>query len=458
MPRSADIPEGFVLDKPPLKTFEVQHPDGRTFEVQAPDMKSAADAISSLPPGFVLDRPAPKLPEGFVLDQPPGKQRGSGGLATQAFAGLATGAEAIPGFLPTLASWAEPAVESAAKSLGLSNPEAVQERENLQALIAGNRNGGIAQYFPAPQTTAERYTRAATSFVPAMVGAAPRVAQGVAGGVLGGLVKLHGTLRRARERRLAGLRAPVWLVGSAAVSWARNRRQKLPQHSRVQRELRRACLPQRQPSWMRREQPTTRLPSVLASKLPHRQCTTLTIPRWRPLQRNSSRQRRRPPSASFRKLPRNTERQRRHRCRHMTGVKTAERGPATGQEIEAVQKQLRAVRPNPTTPGDSAAAKQARGIIDEVLAGLPDEAILNGDAAAFRQNILAGRGNTAAMYRMRALDAADECADLNASTAYSGGNVENAGRQSFKSLVRPRPKPASMLPSRRQFVMWLPRA
>ncbi len=121
----------------------------------------------------------------------------------------------------------------------------------------------------------------------------------------------------------------------------------------------------------------------------------------------------------------------------MTGVGARESAPATGAEIEAIQQRLQAIKPNATYPADNAAAKQARAMIDEALSSMPDSAILKGDAQAFRDAIAAGRGNTAALYRMKALEAGQERGALNAETASSGGNVENTGRQAFKSLVRP---------------------
>lgn len=121
----------------------------------------------------------------------------------------------------------------------------------------------------------------------------------------------------------------------------------------------------------------------------------------------------------------------------MTGVAPREASPVTGQEMEAFLQKLRGIKSTPSAVHDNAASKRARAAIDEAIAALPDDAFLAGDAAAYRDAIAAGRGNTAAMYRMKALEAADERSALNANTAYSGGNVENAGRQSFKSLVRP---------------------
>lgn len=114
----------------------------------------------------------------------------------------------------------------------------------------------------------------------------------------------------------------------------------------------------------------------------------------------------------------------------LTGVARAEPAAMSGMEIEAGQKLLRAIKGTPEKPRDGAAAKEARALIDEELINAADL------PAAYREAIMEGRGDTAAKYRMKGIEAAVERGEL--------GGTEAADRAALRSLVR---RPVSGGPS-----------
>ena len=119
----------------------------------------------------------------------------------------------------------------------------------------------------------------------------------------------------------------------------------------------------------------------------------------------------------------------------LTGVKRAEPGAMTGMEIEAGQKLLRAIKGTPQTPGDRAAAREARALLDAELMRAEDL------PPAYREAIMEGRGDTAAKYRMKGIEAAVERGEL--------GGTEAADRAALRSMVRRRvsggPSPAQKM-------------
>src|SRR5262245_15035852 len=88
-------------------------------------------------------------------------------IAKQIPTGLAIGVENIPAAVPSALGWIGEQVEKVFPP----NPADVARREELKALIAAQRGGGIAQYLPEAETTAGKYARSAAEAVPGMVGA-----------------------------------------------------------------------------------------------------------------------------------------------------------------------------------------------------------------------------------------------------------------------------------------------
>lgn len=110
-------------------------------------------------------------------------------VAKQIGSGLVTGTEMIataPAHLLGLAGkGADYLMNKYVPSL--VSPEAQSQQQQMRDLAASQRNGGIAQYLPKPETTAGEFARTAAEFVPSAASLPGRIARNVAGGVVAGL-------------------------------------------------------------------------------------------------------------------------------------------------------------------------------------------------------------------------------------------------------------------------------
>lgn len=116
--------------------------------------------------------------------RPPQQPSVAGDVAKQIGAGLVSGAEAIPGFVPGLLNLAGKGLNALAPNLFDQGKTAQQEQ--LRQAIEANRGGGIAQYLPQPQTTAGQYARTGAEFLPTAAGVAALTGGGLARNLLSG--------------------------------------------------------------------------------------------------------------------------------------------------------------------------------------------------------------------------------------------------------------------------------
>lgn len=84
---------------------------------------------------------------------------------------------------------------------------------------------------------------------------------------------------------------------------------------------------------------------------------------------------------------------------------------------------------------ERAAAKIAQNKLDDFMADLPHNAVLEGDAHAASKTLQEARGNYAAASRSQRFQDALEQADRQASRAGMGGNLENATRQRITAIL-----------------------
>lgn len=114
-------------------------------------------------------------------------------------------------------------------------------------------------------------------------------------------------------------------------------------------------------------------------------------------------------------------------------------------KLDALRRDLGDIARDFTNPTEQAVARIAQSRIDDLLesAGRTQGAVLKGDANLLAQTAREARGNAAAEFRMRALDAVRQRAEDQAGAAHSGRNVENAYRQQLKAFVRPNNKGVS---------------
>lgn len=104
-------------------------------------------------------------------------------------------------------------------------------------------------------------------------------------------------------------------------------------------------------------------------------------------------------------------------------------------DVDAVRKALGKVAGNFANPIEQGAANRAIKGIDDYLSNLKPFDVARGDAAAAVPILQDARANYAAKMRVTRADKAGYRAELNAASAHSGGNINNATRQALKSLL-----------------------
>lgn len=106
-------------------------------------------------------------------------------------------------------------------------------------------------------------------------------------------------------------------------------------------------------------------------------------------------------------------------------------------DFESARQELVQARQNVANRREIPAANMAIDALDNYLANIPAPHVLRGDAAAASRLFDQGRRNWAAASRADMIAGKFELGDLNAATAHSGQNIDNATRQSVKQLIRP---------------------
>jgi hypothetical protein len=105
-------------------------------------------------------------------------------------------------------------------------------------------------------------------------------------------------------------------------------------------------------------------------------------------------------------------------------------------EIENVRKQLSKLRMSPDA-STREAAKRAQEVLTKNQMGLTAADAISGDAPLYSKTMQEAVGNYGAGKRSAVVTGKQDLAELNAGTAGSGGNDDNALRQAMKQLARP---------------------
>jgi hypothetical protein len=110
--------------------------------------------------------------------------------------------------------------------------------------------------------------------------------------------------------------------------------------------------------------------------------------------------------------------------------------PVAMNDVELVRKQLTALKAD-TNPSIREAARRAISSLQDSQLALSPAQTLRGNASAYTQVTRDAIGNYAAGKRSNTVMGKAALGDLNAATAGSGANEDNALRQAIKQLVRP---------------------
>lgn len=105
-------------------------------------------------------------------------------------------------------------------------------------------------------------------------------------------------------------------------------------------------------------------------------------------------------------------------------------------EVELIRKQLTNLKMSSDAPTREAARKALTSLVDSQK-GLTAADVIAGDAAAYSKTMQDAVANYAAGKRSNIVVGKAALGDLNAATAGSGANEDNALRQAIKQLVRP---------------------
>lgn len=107
----------------------------------------------------------------------------------------------------------------------------------------------------------------------------------------------------------------------------------------------------------------------------------------------------------------------------------------TVEDLESTRQLLNKVAGNFSNPVEQGAANKAIGLIDKYMASLPQADMLTGDAAKANAALTTARANYAAGKTAERVGEKLNNAELQAGSAHSGGNIDNATRQKLRPLL-----------------------
>lgn len=134
-------------------------------------------------------------------------------------------------------------------------------------------------------------------------------------------------------------------------------------------------------------------------------------------------------------------------------LKTPVNGTAhTIEDVQTARTLLGKVAGNFANPTDQAAASQAIGTLDRLMGSMPQARLATGDIAQANAKLVSARGDYAS--GMTAQRVADKLrnAELQAGSAYSGGNINNATRQKLRTLLTSKSQGRGLTPDELQSI------
>ena len=111
-------------------------------------------------------------------------------------------------------------------------------------------------------------------------------------------------------------------------------------------------------------------------------------------------------------------------------------GPAhTLEDFQTVRTLLGKQAGNFSNPTEQAAASKAIDLLDQHVSSMPQSDLLAGNIADANATLTQGRGDDAAGMAAQRVQGKLDNADLQAASAHSGGNIDNATRQKLRTLL-----------------------
>lgn len=121
----------------------------------------------------------------------------------------------------------------------------------------------------------------------------------------------------------------------------------------------------------------------------------------------------------------------------------------TAQNFDTLRRQLGKAAES-TDRTERKAATLAKNKLDDFMANIPQNAVLEGDPQAASETLQVARGNYAALMRAQQFDSALDAAERQAARAGVGGNWENATRQQISRILNSPAKIRGYSPDERQ--------
>ncbi len=365
---------------------------------------------------------APTGPQLMPVDHDPFASV-AGDVTKQLGAGLVSGVEkaptAIPRMLGALGNFAEPYLESAVdafhqKSLsdlvtGAPSPkvaemrQAAAEQAALRDMIQQQRSPDVASYLPTPQTTAGQYAHTAAEFVPGMAAAPGNVVRNAITGVIAGLTSeaagqaTQGTAAEPYARAAGGLVGGV--AGAKAVAPAASKlaiedvkaagtaAYKSPEVAAVQIK----------------PEAAERISDNILGDLDRARLNDKLAPNTRAIVEDLKN----PVQGNFHTL----------------------------EDYQTTRQLLQEQAGNFANPTERAAASKAIAALDQHVRFMPQSDLVAGDIKQAVSTLERGRGDYAAAKAAERVQQKLDNADLQAASAYSGGNIDNATRQKLRTIL-----------------------
>ena len=344
-------------------------------------------------------------------------------VAKQLPSGAAVGLESIPSLVPSAMGAIGRGVEWGINKLGLQSSEAAEDIRQREALRASIHPWSVASLLPQPQTEAGQYARTIGEFAPAAVAGpgslarrvmtqdvAPAVASEAAGQATAGTAAEP--YARVGAAVLGGFPFGRWRTAQAQAASA------APLVDDLYDAGRSAYDQIRQSGFALKPQPVATLADQIEQELTRKGLTERNVPETYGVVRDLQDLRNAKPVAD-----------------PVTGKMVQPTVPA--DSFDSARQELLQASRNATNRREGAAAWTAIGKLDDYLSNVPQGHVASGDAASTAALFDEARGNWAAAKRLEMAGGKVDLGNLNAETAHSGMNIDNAMRQAVKQLIRP---------------------
>lgn len=358
----------------------------------------------SFPDDFSSDEISAALASAPPITQP----NVAGDVAKQAGVGLLSGVEGIPSAIPRILNAAgtalTPTIESMVSKFSPAKAAEMHQAEaDRQAFMAANKPPSITDNLPQPQTEAGQLTRAGASFIPGMLGAPGNLIKNAIVGAGAGVAS-----EGAGQATEGTAAEPYARIGAALLAGGAGAKALAPSAAKlVPKDL------------IDAGSAAYKSPEVMAVQIKPQAAQTISDNIAGELNKSRLNARLAPQTHAI-----------------VEDLATPVNGPNHSlEDFQTVRTLLGKQAGNFSNPTEQAAASKAIELLDKHLAGMPQTDLLAGDIAKANTTLTAGRGDYAAGKAAERVQGKLDNAELQAASAHSGGNIDNATRQKLRTIL-----------------------